>query len=117
MLQYVIVWVMYRGTNIQIPCPLPGFRMNSFETTLHEPTQPPVLCRAPAVFVASAVGCLCTCQGLPNEVVHSLIEKTLEAGNNGPAVSLWVMHSLLAVAETECKRNMDATSVRHGGVF
>eukprot|EP00904_Undaria_pinnatifida_P000005 jgi/Undpi1/10004/HiC_scaffold_28.g12458.m1 len=57
----------------------------------------------------SAVSSLCTCQGLPSHVVHCLIQATLEVGNNGPAVSLWVMHCLLNVAEADCKRNMDAT--------
>eukprot|EP00904_Undaria_pinnatifida_P000004 jgi/Undpi1/10003/HiC_scaffold_28.g12457.m1 len=60
------------------------------------------------VFV-SAVSSLCTCQGLPSHVVHCLIQATLEVGNNGPAVSLWVMHCLLNIAEADCKRNMDAT--------
>ena len=63
---------------------------------------------------SSAVASLCTRQGLPGEVVHCLIQKTLEAGENGPAVSLWVMHVLLSIAESECRRKMDATPVRRG---
>lgn len=63
----------------------------------------------------SGVCSLCTRLELRGHIVHTIISKTLEAGNSGPAVSLWVVHCLLGIAEAECNRTNDANEVRAAG--
>ena len=78
------------------------------------PTPPPLSFRngfANPPPVASAVCSLCTRQGLPGHVVCDVIQHTLEAGNSGPAVSLWVVHCLLRMVQADCKLNKDDNAV------
>lgn len=68
----------------------------------------PTLC-AHLVSCTSNVCTFNTCLGLKDNIYNMMVEKTLEAGVDGPAVGLWVTLCLLRMAD---KRDTD--EVRFG---
>lgn len=46
---------------------------------------------------------LCSTEGFDERILHVIIEKTLEYGEDGPAVSLWVITCLLNMAFQNAK--------------